>query len=115
MSAEILDHGQQLDLRTRRGADFELLISLLDVPLPAGVPVDITGSTGVSRIFCPGQPDIVFSAVVDGPAGTITISLSAGQTLSMTQDWQYTMGYKNAAGRTRALLFGALRVSQEAL
>lgn len=113
--AEILDHGQQLDLRTRRGADFELPITLLTEPLPAGVPVDITGSTCVSRIFSAGQPDIVFSAVVAGPTGTITISLSAGQTLAMTQDWQYVMGYKDASGSTRALLFGAFRVSQEAL
>lgn len=110
--SEILDHGQQLDLRTRRGADFSLLLTLLDAP--GGSPVDITGAVVVGRISAPGQADVQWSGVIDGPAGQITVSVVAGRTLTMVQDWQYTLGYK-LSGSTKALLFGAFRVAQEPL
>lgn len=112
MAAEILDHGQQLDLRTRRGADFALLLTLLDAP--AGDPIDLTGASVVGRIFAPGQADVNWAAVVDGPAGQITISVPAGKTENMIQDWAYTLGYK-LSGATKPLLFGAFRVAQDRL
>lgn len=111
--AEILDHGQQLDLRTRRGADFALDLTLYTDDAET-IPLDITGATVVSRIFAPGQPDMVFGGSVDGPSGVITVSLTAAQTLNMPQDWQYVLGFK-LAGATRALLFGAFRVAQDQL
>lgn len=111
--AEILDHGQQLDLRTRRGADFGLPVLLLDAP--GGSPINIAGATAVSRIFAPGQADVVFDYSIDGPGGTITIGVPAGRTRNMQQEWQYVLGYKDAAGATHPLLFGAFRVAQEAL
>lgn len=111
--AEILSHGQQLDLRTRRGADFSLVIQLWT---DAGhtIPVDLTGATCVSRIFATGQADVVFDASIDGPAGSITIAVPAGRTQGMPQDWQYVLGYK-LAGATTPLIFGAFRVAQESL
>lgn len=112
--AEILDHGQQLDLRTRRGADFVLDVILYTDDTET-TPVDITGATVVGRIFAPGQPDVQWQGSVDGPAGTLTVALSAGVTLNMQQDWSYTMGYRSAGGQVTALLFGFFRVAQETL
>jgi hypothetical protein len=110
---EILDHGQQLDLRTRRGADFSLKITQL-VSRGPDVPLDITGASVVGRIASPGLPDIAWNYVVDGPAGVLTVSVPAGRTLAMVQDWTYTLGMK-LAGVTTPLLFGSFRVSQEPL
>lgn len=112
LMAEIADHGQQLDLRTRRGADFSVLLTLLDAP--GGSPIDLTGATVVSRIFAPGSPDVVFQYSVDGPAGQITLTVNAATTRNMLQNWQYTAGYK-LAGQTHPLLFGQFLVSQESL
>lgn len=112
--AEIADHGLNLDLRTRRGADFALTLVLRDAPVgEGGVLIDVTGSIAVTRIFAPGQADVNFGYAVSGPAGTITISLNAAQTMNMQQTWAYVVGYKNAAGATRALLFGSFFVSQD--
>ena len=112
--AEILDHGQQLDIRTRRGADFSRTITLYDAPLPGGSPIDITGALVVGRIFAPGFADIAWDYSVDGPAGQLVISVPAARTRNMVQDWQYTLGYK-LDGATKALLFGAFRVAQDSL
>jgi hypothetical protein len=113
--SEIADHGQQLTLRTRRGADFALLLTLLDAPAPGGSPLDLTGATVVGRVFAHDRADLTFASSVNGPAGEITIGLSAAQTMNMSQDWQYVLGYKDAAGATHPLLFGQLFVSQERL
>jgi hypothetical protein len=110
--AEITDHGQQCDLRTRRGADFSLQLALTDA---LASPVNIAGATCVSRIFADGKPDVVFSSVVTGALGLIVIGLSAGQTADMQQNWNYVVGYKDAAGATHPLMFGAFYVSQEKL
>lgn len=115
--AEISDHGQQCDLRTRRGASFALTLELAhpEPPDGDGLPEDITGATAVTRIYADGKPDVVFSAVIDGPAGTILISLSAAQTLEMQQNWGYVVGWRDAAGATHPALFGAFYVSQDRL
>lgn len=111
--AEILDHGQQLDLRTRRGADFAIVLTLLDAP--NGSPINLTGASGVGRIFSTGQADVIPTFAVNASAGQLTVSVSAGKTLNMVQDWQYVVGYKDANGATHPLIFGAFKVSQEAL
>lgn len=111
--AEILQHGQQLDLRTRRGADFGLKLRL-QTKDATPLPIDISGAVVVSRIFAPGQADQVFGSIVDGPSGTITLLVAAGVTKNMVQDWQYVLAYK-LAGTTTPLLFGAFRVAQDSL
>jgi hypothetical protein len=111
MTAELLDHGQELTLRTRRGADFVFTLTLTD---DSDVPIDITGATVIGRVFAPGQADVQLStgSSVDGPAGQITIRVAATQTKQMVQDWQYTLGYL-LGGVRKALLFGKFFVSQE--
>ena len=106
--AEVDDHGQSLTLRTRRGADLRLLLELTDAS--TGAPFDLTGASVTSRIFAPGQPTIAFEYTIT--ANTITVQLTAARTLSMTQDWEYTLGYR-LNGVTQPLLFGPLFVSQE--
>lgn len=110
--AEILQHGQELHLRTRRGVDFGLKLTLLTAPLPGGTPIDITGAVVASRIFATGQPDTLFDATVDGVNGVITILVPAGRTLNMVQDWQYVVAYK-LAGKTTPLIYGNFKVAQE--
>lgn len=114
--AEILSHGQQLDLRTRRGADFVLDVQLFEDELET-VPAEtlVTGATVVGRIFAPGQPDVQWSGSVDGPTAVITVAVAAGTTRNMQQDWEYTLGLRSAAGQVTALLFGFFRVAQETL
>lgn len=112
--AEILDHGQQLDLRSRRGADFVIDVQLFTDDTET-TPLDITGASVVGRIFAPGQPDIYWGWSVDGPNGMITLSVPKGTTRNMQQDWEYTCGYRSAGGQTTALLFGFFRVAQESL
>lgn len=114
--AEILDHGQQLDLRTRRGADFVLDVILYEDEAET-IPAEtmLTGASVVGRIFVAGQPDVLWLSSIDAPAGTITISVPKGVTRNMTQDWEYTLGIRTAAGQTTALLFGFFRVAQETL
>ena len=111
---EILDHGQQLDLRTRRGADFVLDVLLFEDEAET-IPVDLTGASVVGRIFAPGFPDVQWDSAVDGPAGLLTISVPKERTRNMVQDWEYTMGYRSAGGQTTALIFGFFRVAQETL
>jgi len=110
---EITDHGQSLTLRTRRGADFVLGLAMIDSVTTD--PIDLTGATVVSRIFAQGQAGFVFDYSIGGvDNNVITVTLTAARTLSMTQDWEYVLGYK-LAGITKALLFGPLYVSQEQL
>lgn len=110
---ELLLHGQQLDLRTRRGADFAFVLTLYtDETLTT--PLDITGAVVIGRIFAPNQSDVPWDGSVDGPAGAITLSVPAGRTLNMVQDWAFTLGYR-LAGSSVPLLFGAFRVAQESL
>ena len=109
--AEILEHGQQLDLRSRRGADFSLAITIYEdeaETIPATALV--TGSSVVGRIFAPGQPDVEWQGTVDGPSATVSIAVSRGVTRNMQQDWQYTLGLRSAGGQVTALLFGAFRL-----
>lgn len=108
--AEIDDQGQNLSLRTRRGADLRLLLELTNAD--TGAPFDLTGASVTSRIFAPGQPTVAFEYTIS--ANTITIQLTAARTLNMTQDWEYTLGYR-LAGVTQPLLFGPLFVSQDPL
>lgn len=115
--AEIDDRGQNLTLRTRRGADlrFELFVGDANSPDPDNLdPIDLTGATLVSRIFAPGLAGFLFGYTIDGPAGTIVVTLTAAQTINMAQDWQYVIAYK-LAGITQPLLYGPLFVSQEQL
>lgn len=110
--AEIDDHGQSLTLRTRRGADFVFELALTDTD---DNPIDMTGAVLVSRIFAAGQPQLEFAYVVGGVDDNIfTATLTAAQTLNMSQDWNYVIGYR-LAGVTQPLLFGPLFVSQEQL
>lgn len=109
MPDEILDHGQELTLRARRGADFALSITLTD---DLDVPINLTGAVIVGRIFAAGQPDVLISGSVDGPAGKLTISVSAARTKQMVPDWRYVLGY-TLSGSTKAILFGNFFVSQE--
>lgn len=113
---EILDHGQQLDLRSRRGADFVLDVRLFEDDAET-IPAEtlVTGAAVVGRIFAPGQPDVQWVSSVDGPTATFTISVPAGVTRNMQQDWEYTMGFRSAGGQVTALLFGFFRVAQETL
>lgn len=114
---EIDDHGQSLTLRTRRGADLRLQLFIGDansVDPDNPDPINLTGATVISRIFADGQAGVVFAYTVDGPAGTITLQLTAAQTLNMQQDWNYVLAYK-LAGITQPLLFGPLFVSQDQL
>jgi hypothetical protein len=114
--AEILDHGQQLDLRTRRGADFAFDVRLFedeDETIPAVTLV--TGSTVIGHIFAPGQPDVLWIGSTDGPTATLTVQVPAGVTRNMQQDWEYTLGLRSAGGQVTALLWGFFRVAQETL
>ncbi len=109
MPPAIVDHGQELTLRTRRGADLVFAVTLQN---PPGTPIDITGATIVGRIFAPGQADIPIAGVVDGPAGKLTVTVPATTTKQMAQDWNYALGM-SLAGVVKMLTFGAFQVSQD--
>ena len=108
MAAELLDHGQELTLRTRRGADLVFTLTLKD---GGGSIIDITGATTTGRIYSAGQPDVAIPATVNGPAGQITVHLTAATTKQLPQDSQYVFAYI-LAGVVKPLIFGAFEVSQ---
>jgi hypothetical protein len=107
--AEISDHGQNLRLSTRRGADLRFALELTDAD---DAPIDLTGAELLSRISAPNQPTKEFEYSVGG--NTFTVTLSAAVTRNMGENWSYTLGFK-LGGVTQALLYGQLYVAQEAL
>lgn len=110
MADALLDQGQEMQVRTRRGADLAFSITLTDPD--TGDPIDITGATVRSRVFRDDAPDETMVGFVDGPAGIISISLAASRTRNMARDWRYVIAYA-LAGKTRSLLYGPFFVEQD--
>lgn len=106
-----------LPLKCKQGQTYTRTLRLKRKVAGVLTPVDLTGYTGKMQIRgSAGDPTLLAEATVtvDGPNGTVTLSLTSAQTTALPPGkLVYDLDITDAAGQNQPLAEGPFRVTAE--
>jgi len=105
--------GAYMVLRTRAGVDLHFVVEVADAD---DGPMDLTGYVVLAVAYpdtaagAPAEP-VLLDAELDGPAGTVTVRLTAAVTATL-RSCRYSVALESPTGVVHALFHGPIQIDQ---